>query len=198
MVFTDRERRRQATACVTCKFQCMLRRSTVAALAAAVLSIVAPAQAAPVPAGQVVGPVPALDWQPCGPGLERFLCTTAEVPTDYDHPSGPKTRLALTKLPASGAPDQRLGTLFTNPGGPGGSGVDFVQQNAALIYAPELLARYDVLGFDPRGVARSDPATCFPTQADELASPLLAMLYPLPGPEETQYTLEAQELARRC
>jgi pimeloyl-ACP methyl ester carboxylesterase len=176
----------------------MLRRSTVAALAAAVLSIVAPAQAAPVPAGQVVGPVPALDWQPCGPGLERFLCTTAEVPTDYDDPSGPKTRLALTKLPASGAPDQRLGTLFVNPGGPGGSGVDFVQMAAPQIYAPDVLARYDVLGFDPRGVARSDPATCFPTQADELASPLLAMFYPLPGPEEARYTLEARELARRC
>jgi pimeloyl-ACP methyl ester carboxylesterase len=167
----------------------MLRRWTLAALAAAVLSTAAPAQAAPVPA---------LGWGPCGPGLERFLCASADVPTDYDDPGGPTTRLALTKLPASGPPDQRLGTLFVNPGGPGGSGVDFVQAAAPLIYAPDVLAHYDVLGFDPRGVARSDPATCFPTQADELASPLLQTFYPLPGPEEAVYTLDALRLATRC
>jgi len=177
---------------------------TVAALAAAaVLPALAPAQAPPAAAtraSQVVAPVPTLDWRPCGKGLEAFLCATAVVPTDYDDPSGSKTRLALTKLPASGAPGQRLGTLFTNPGGPGGSGVDFVQQNAALIYAPELLARYDVLGFDPRGVARSDPATCFRTQEQEqeLASPLLQMIYPLPGPQEARFTADALRLAVRC
>lgn len=175
--------------------------SVAALVAAAVLPAAAPAQSSPAAAShpnQVVAPVPTLDWRSCGAGLEQFLCATADVPTDYDHPSGPKTRLALTKLPASGAPDQRLGTLFTNPGGPGGSGVDFVQQNAALIYAPELLARYDVLGFDPRGVARSDPATCFRTQEQEQASPLLQMIYPLPGPQEAQYTAEALQLAVRC
>jgi pimeloyl-ACP methyl ester carboxylesterase len=147
---------------------------------------------------QATAPVPTLDWQPCGPGLERFLCATADVPTDYDDPAGPTTRLALTKLPASGDPGQRLGTLFTNPGGPGGSGVDFVQQMAALIYPPEVLARYDVLGFDPRGVARSDPATCFPTLADERTSPLLRSIYPLPGPEEQAFTLDTLSLVERC
>jgi pimeloyl-ACP methyl ester carboxylesterase len=76
--------------------------------------------------------------------------------------------------------------------------VDFVQAAAPLIYAPDVLAHYDVLGFDPRGVARSDPATCFPTQADELASPLLQAFYPLPGPEEAVYTLDALRLATRC
>jgi pimeloyl-ACP methyl ester carboxylesterase len=175
--------------------------SVAALVAAAVLPAAAPAQSAPAAAShpsQVVAPVPTLDWRSCGAGLEQFLCATADVPTDYDHPSGPKTRLALTKLPASGAPDQRLGTLFTNPGGPGGSGVDFVQQNAALIYAPQLLARYDVLGFDPRGVARSDPATCFRTQEQEQASPLLQMIYPLAGPQEAQYIAEALQYAVRC
>jgi pimeloyl-ACP methyl ester carboxylesterase len=128
----------------------------------------------------------------------RIVDGEVRLPADYDDPSGPRTRLALTKLPAGGAPDQRLGTLFVNPGGPGGSGVDFVQGAAATTYAPDVLAHYDVLGFDPRGVARSDPATCFPTQADELASPLLSMIYPLPGQEEAQYTREAQQLASRC
>jgi pimeloyl-ACP methyl ester carboxylesterase len=174
---------------------------TAAALPAVGLPAVAPAQAAPAAAtqaSQVVAPVPTLDWQPCGAGLEPFLCATADVPTDYDRPNGPKTRLALTKLPASGPPEQRLGTLFTNPGGPGGSGVDFVQGAAALIYAPEVLARYDVLGFDPRGVARSDPATCFSTQQEELSSPLQQAIYPLPGRQEAQFTADMLGLAVRC
>jgi len=173
----------------------------VAALGVAVLPASATAQASPARAThatQVIAPVPTLTWRPCGTGLESFLCANADVPTDYDHPNGPKTRLALTKLPASGTPGQRLGTLFTNPGGPGGSGVDFVHQAAALIYAPQVLARYDVLGFDPRGVARSDPATCFRTQQQELASPLLQTLYPLPGPQETRFTLDMLRLAVRC
>jgi pimeloyl-ACP methyl ester carboxylesterase len=169
-----------------------IRAVVATALAAAVFPATAPARSA------VVAPVPALHWGACGAGLERFLCATAEVPTDYDDPSGPRTRLALTKLPASGPADQRLGTLFTNPGGPGGSGVDFVQQAAALIYRPEVLARYDVLGFDPRGVARSDPATCFATEKEELSSPLLQWIYPLPGPEEERFTLDALSLAERC
>ena len=171
---------------------------------AAALAVALPAQPAwtapkpPAVPAQVVAPVPRLVWQPCGAGLEPFLCTTAEVPTDYDIPGGQKTRLALTMLPASGPPGQRLGTLFTNPGGPGGSGVDFVQKLAALIYAPEVLARYDVLGFDPRGVARSDPATCFRTQEAELTSPLVQAIYPLPGAQEVRHTLGQLLLAARC
>ena len=172
-----------------------------AALAGAILPASAPAQASPTAAPaarQVAAPVPKLDWRSCGAELERFLCATAQVPTDYDRPHGAKTRIALTKLPASGDPDQRLGTLFTNPGGPGGSGVDFVQDGAALIYAPEVLARYDVLGFDPRGVARSDPATCFPTAEEELTFLLREPPYPLPGPQEPRFIRDTVELAARC
>jgi pimeloyl-ACP methyl ester carboxylesterase len=178
-----------------------VRRCGRAVIAIAIAVALFPASAPARPSlrgGQVAAPVPTLDWQSCEPGLERFRCATAEVPTDYDDPAGPKTRIALTKLPASGPPGQRLGTLFTNPGGPGGSGVDFVQQGAALIYPPQVLARYDVLGFDPRGVARSDPATCFPTFADELTSPLLRLIYPLPGPEEEAFTLDTLSVAERC
>ncbi|MDX6681586.1 MAG: hypothetical protein QOG94_1625 [Solirubrobacteraceae bacterium] len=175
---------------------------TAAALAAAVLAAPAAAQDAPGAAleraGHGAAPVPTLDWGPCGPQLEAFLCATAAVPTDYDDPYGPKTTLALTKLPASGAPQQRLGTMFVNPGGPGGSGVDFVQLAAQLIYTPELRQRYDVLGFDPRGVAQSDPATCFATENEELTSPLLQTSYPLPGPAEKQYISDVRRAAQLC
>jgi pimeloyl-ACP methyl ester carboxylesterase len=163
---------------------------------------VAPATAGRAAAGsaatQVVAPVPRLDWQPCGAGLEPFLCTTAEVPTDYDHPRGPTTTIALTKLPASGGSGARLGTLFTNPGGPGGSGVDFVQQGALTIYPERVRSRYDILGFDPRGVGRSDPATCFRTGEEESASPLSAPVYPVTPRQERRYLADALELAVRC
>lgn len=76
--------------------------------------------------------------------------------------------------------------------------MDFVQGSATLVYSPRVLARYDVLGFDPRGVARSDPATCFRTEGQEMTSPLLETIYPLPGREETRYTVDTLRLAVRC
>lgn len=173
-----------------------------AALAAGLVIVPGGAAATPAPpaAAQVGAPVPVLDWQPCGEGLEAFLCATATVPRDYDRPNGPTTTLALTKLPAAGNPAERTGTLFTNPGGPGGSGVDFVQQAAPYVYSPEVLARYDVLGFDPRGVARSDPATCFRSEAEELSSPLLTgQPYPLDRvSQEVRHIAQWGQLAVRC
>jgi pimeloyl-ACP methyl ester carboxylesterase len=144
--------------------------------------------------------VPVLDWRPCGEGLEAFLCATATVPRDYDRPNGPTTTLGLTKLPASGDPAERIGTLFTNPGGPGGSGVDFVQQTVPSAYDPQVLASYDVVGFDPRGVARSDPATCFRTATEELSSPvLLGQPYPLDDVrQEARYAAAWGQLSLRC
>jgi pimeloyl-ACP methyl ester carboxylesterase len=194
MPFMKTPCRRYVTA-VTC---------TAVALAAAALPATALAQVSPPaavsPATQVGAPVPALDWRPCGEDLKPLLCASADVPTDYDHPHGPTTRLALAKLPASGAPDQRLGTLFINPGGPGGSGVDYAYGVATLpIFSPDVLARYDVLGFDPRGVARSAPATCFPTQEEEQTSALLQTPpYPLPGPDEATYIVDTLRLATLC
>ncbi len=157
-----------------------------------------PAAAATAPRAPGPAPVPVLDWQPCGEGLEPFLCASAEVPRDHDRPHGATTTIALTLLPASGDPAERLGTLFTNPGGPGGSGVQFVQEGAQTIYPEDVLARYDVLGFDPRAVAGSDPATCFRTAAEEAASPLLTQPYPITPREEVRFTLEGIELAARC
>ncbi|WP_298992873.1 alpha/beta fold hydrolase [uncultured Pseudokineococcus sp.] len=195
------------------------RRGAAAALAAALLTTTLPSAAAapgrtsvaaaPVATtdlatgdlstGGVSAPVPALDWLPCGAGLEPFLCARAEVPEDYDRPEGPTSSIALTKLPASD-PAGRIGTLFTNPGGPGGSGVDFVQQAAQVAYSPEVRARFDVLGFDPRGVARSTPATCFRTaQAEEdflLGLPPIA--FPVTEAEVAPYLGANARLSTRC
>ena len=81
---------------------------------------------------------------------------TAEVPTDYDNPRGRTTTIALTKLPATG-PRAKIGSPLTNPGRPGGSGVDFVQSSARTAYTATVRARYDIIGFAPPGGAASDP-----------------------------------------
>lgn len=94
-------------------------------------------------------------WKDCGGG---FQCATAQVPLDYARPSGAKVGIALIRLPAK---DQahRIGSLFTNPGGPGGSGVEFVRQ-AGTSFGSDLHNRFDIVGFDPRGVGSSDPVRC--------------------------------------
>ncbi|WAK03785.1 alpha/beta hydrolase [Methylobacter sp. YRD-M1] len=104
--------------------------------------------------------VPTIDWQACHPesGLP-FLCGTAEVPLDYKAPEGEKLSLALIKLSATTSTG-KIGSLFYNPGGPGNSGVDFVLGIGQ--YLPtEIRAKFDVIGFDPRGTFRSSPLVCF-------------------------------------
>ncbi|GAA1827734.1 pimeloyl-ACP methyl ester carboxylesterase [Microlunatus capsulatus] len=148
----------------------------------------------PVPASVV----PTLRWGSCGGAeLAAFQCATAQVPLDYDRPRGKTITLALTRLPASD-PARRIGTLFTNPGGPGGSGVDFVQTAAPVAYSAQVRARFDILGFDPRGVARSTPATCFATEAEEVAWGASSLPYPVTRAEEKRYVREARTLAQSC
>lgn len=109
----------------------------------------------PVPAGleSFYSQKPA--WKDCDGGFE---CATVQVPLDYSKPSGDKVGISVIRLPAEDNSD-RLGSLLTNPGGPGGSGVDFVRQ-AARAFGDDLRRRFDIVGFDPRGVAASDPVRC--------------------------------------
>ncbi|MBE6484210.1 MAG: alpha/beta hydrolase [Actinomycetaceae bacterium] len=98
-----------------------------------------------------------LSWEECGDG---FQCATAKAPLDYDNPDGTKIDIALKKLPASSG--KPIGTLYLNPGGPGGSGVEYVE-NVRESFSADLLSAFDVVGFDPRGVGQSTSVQC---QAD--------------------------------
>ncbi|MEA2273225.1 MAG: hypothetical protein QOI98_1933, partial [Solirubrobacteraceae bacterium] len=93
-------------------------------------------------------------WTSCG---GRLQCATLTVPLDYADPTGPKIELSLNKLPAR-KPDQRIGALLVNPGGPGASGVEFVAGGVDVRQA--VLERFDIIGFDPRGVGASTPLPC--------------------------------------
>ncbi|GAA3660080.1 alpha/beta hydrolase [Lentzea roselyniae] len=94
----------------------------------------------------------------------RLSCAVQEVPVDHSRPRGEKTGIAMMKRPAND-PARKIGTIFLNPGGPGGSG--YVRGAVAKNYfQPAVLDRFDIVGFDPRGVARSAPLRCFRTQEE--------------------------------
>jgi len=94
-----------------------------------------------------------IDWAPCTEdGLDGGDCATLAVPVDYDDPGGPTLDLALFRRQAT---QRRVGVLFVNPGGPGGSGVQFAS-DWRDIFPPN----YDLIGFDPRGIHRSGAVDC--------------------------------------
>lgn len=143
------------------------RRRRAIALASALmtlLGVAAPASATPtarpgaegIPAALAPYYSQSLAWSPCTGDQE---CAWLTVPLDYADPSGRTIRLRISRVAASGPGAERLGSLVVNPGGPGASGIDFASYIAGTV-GPEVAARYDVVGFDTRGVGRSAPITC--------------------------------------
>ncbi|SFR25304.1 TAP-like protein [Lentzea waywayandensis] len=94
----------------------------------------------------------------------KLTCAVQEVPVDHSRPRGEKTGIAMMKRPAND-PSRKIGSIFLNPGGPGGSGLirGAVSKN---YFGASVLDRFDVIGFDPRGVARSAPLRCFRSQEE--------------------------------
>jgi pimeloyl-ACP methyl ester carboxylesterase len=95
-----------------------------------------------------------LVWRACGGGTQ---CSRAAVPLDWAHPANARISIALIRHPATGRSD---GTLLVNPGGPGASGVDFVKENLDGTVDARLRTRFDIVGFDPRGVGASTAVKC--------------------------------------
>jgi pimeloyl-ACP methyl ester carboxylesterase len=96
-----------------------------------------------------------LDWATC---YQAFECTDLRVPIDYADLTVGTFKIAVLRYKALD-PANRIGSLIVNPGGPGGSGVDYAY-NAEYVFDPDVLDRYDIVGFDPRGVNRSVPIEC--------------------------------------
>lgn len=96
-----------------------------------------------------------LGWSPCGNG---FQCATMTVPLDYAAPDGDTITVAVIKLPAR-KKSLRIGSVVLNPGGPGGSGIEFAR-SATQLLPGEILDRFDTVSFDPRGVGESTPVDC--------------------------------------
>ncbi len=97
-----------------------------------------------------------LAWRDCEGG---FDCVEVTAPLDWADPSAGEIELAVIRQRARDG--QSLGSLLTNPGGPGSSGFDFVRDSLDFAVGADLRRGYDVIGFDPRGVGRSTAVTCF-------------------------------------
>ncbi|GAA1938831.1 alpha/beta hydrolase [Microbacterium aoyamense] len=96
-----------------------------------------------------------LAWTDCGSG---FDCTTVTAPLDWTSPDAGEIELSVIRHRATGG--DVIGSLLTNPGGPGASGVSLIRDSVDFAVGDALQERYDVIGFDPRGVGESTAVTC--------------------------------------
>ncbi len=142
----------------------------VLAVAGAALVAITTAAAVDAPARAATSP---LQWKACDHG---YFCAKLKVPLDYRDPNGPTISIAMVKQPATD-PAHRIGSIFLNPGGPGGSGIDFVVGAGKELFTPQVRAHFDLIGFDPRGILASTQLRCFQT-LDQAASHLPQFPYP--------------------
>lgn len=155
-----------------------LLRALVATFLAGILTVAlaaAPAAAATPDDGLGTFLDQKLTWGPCAAFAQaggadaltdpKFDCTFLTVPLDYAHPEGRTAKIAMVRQKALD-PAARIGSLFTNPGGPGGSGVTFLPSLAGGLGNSDLAKRFDLIGFDPRGVGFSEPTIDCSTTAE--------------------------------
>src|SRR5689334_18317596 len=196
-----------------------VRPRLVTALAAAVALLALAAAACTVPTSGSPGrgegdpPPPQLmrfygqklDWGSCKPfaatvgdvatfSSDAFQCARLQVPLDYAAPDGPTASIAVLRQKATG---QRIGSLLFNPGGPGASGLGVVASLGPQLADSPLGKRFDLVGFDPRGVGASTPAVDCLTDAEWVAE--RADLDVDPSPAGVGQTgAENRQYAGRC
>lgn len=171
----------------------ILLKPIVQALGLAFILVWSTASAAPM--------VAKINWSSCyqefGPGFE---CAIVNVPMDYSTANeGAAVQLSVVRLLA-GDPANKIGSILVNPGGPGGSGVNFALffgPFAGAILGPEVAAKFDIVGFDPRGIGRSTGVKCFGNekQAVEVSAPFA---FPLTAEEEAIQQAGDALLAHQC
>jgi len=151
--------------------------------------------------GLVPGPTLAVPpaqarWSPCFQSFGPYECATVAVPLDYDRPAGAAISIAMVRLPAAD-PALRQGSLFINPGGPGGSGVDFAVFAAPLLFTQDVRDRFDIVGFDPRGIMRSTALRCFGTDR-QWAPYFTPFAFPLTAEETDAWIVGDRYLDEAC
>jgi pimeloyl-ACP methyl ester carboxylesterase len=123
-------------------------------------------------------------WTSCGSG---FQCGIVTVPLDYSHPSAGTIDIAVNRKPATD-PAKRIGSVLINPGGPGASGVTFLRGEAANMKV--LNQRFDLVGFDPRGVGLSAPVRCLDGPQEDAFNAIDSVL---DDPQEKQAFIQADK-----
>ena len=174
----------------------MRRRFVAAHACLASVAILGLWSSPPVSVVRAAPGTPRVSWSPCYRDLGLpFECGTVQVPLDHDGPAEAAISIALVRLAATG-PGARIGSLFFNPGGPGGSGVDFLLGFAPFI-PPPLRARFDLIGFDPRGIARSTAVRCFGNPR-QWAGFLTPFPFPVTAADEAVWAAADQYLIGAC
>ncbi len=173
----------------------------------------APAPAAAPPAAPLAAPVakpdktsaaearrvdrvkaPKPDWYSC---FDYAECATVRLPLDYDKPKGATTELALLRVKAKDQ-KRKIGSLFLNPGGPGGQGTA-IAYAAPQFLSQSVLDRFDIVGVDPRGIGFSDNVQCFKNVKDQSAVMKdLNVAFPYTKAEEKKYIAAAKKFGRAC
>lgn len=133
-----------------------------------------------------------LTWTECGTG---FDCTDVTAPLDWENPGDGEITLSVVRHQAEG---EAQGSLLTNPGGPGASGVELIRDSLDFAVGADLIENFDVIGFDPRGVGQSSAVTCLD------AAGMDDYLYTIPTAErgtpewEAELLAGADEFAQAC
>jgi pimeloyl-ACP methyl ester carboxylesterase len=164
----------------------------VTAAAVIVAGLTPPAQGQGMVRSAAPMAVPAISWHPCV-SLKGLQCAHYQVPLDYDNPEGPRISLFMSRRLAD---DQahRIGSLFVNPGGPGGPAAQFVPFAAQLL-GKAVEQRFDVIGIDPRGIGKSDRVVCRAQPGDPSLPPFPPEAFPR-GPNQIAGWLGFDEALR--
>jgi pimeloyl-ACP methyl ester carboxylesterase len=125
-----------------------------------------------------------LTWTDCNGG---FQCSTVQVPLDYSNRSSGTIGIAISRKPATD-PARRIGSVLTNPGGPGASGIQFLRGEAGAMSA--LNTRFDLIGFDPRGIGQSAPVRCLDGPQEDSFNALDSVF---DDPQEKQIGIDADK-----
>jgi pimeloyl-ACP methyl ester carboxylesterase len=139
------------------------------------------------------GPATGPQWTSCGLDA-RQECASVSVPVDYADPGGPRIDLAVSRI-RTAQPGLRRGVLLLIPGGPGNPGLNLPSAEAAKL-PKEVLDRYDLVGFDPRGVGASSPVSCGMAPDDVL--PSHSIPWPGPGGDIAANVARARRMAEDC
>ncbi|MFF8959181.1 alpha/beta hydrolase [Streptomyces sp. NPDC014894] len=148
----------------------------VPASAASAIPAKSPASTATQEPAGASTPPPSISWGACPKGdppypdpSPKAECATVEVPVDWSKPKGPKIGLFVARQRAAD-PARRIGVLMSNPGGPGAPGADdaLYADDPYDGYDSDMRGRFDIVGFDPRGIGRSQGAVCDETIADAI------------------------------
>jgi pimeloyl-ACP methyl ester carboxylesterase len=167
------------------------RRAAIAAVAVLVTSAAAAYTGSAVSGSERSG----IAWTSCKGLGKKFACARVAVPLDWSRPNGKNIELAVMRHLAS-QPDERIGTMFLNPGGPGQSGVDLVRHSSDD-FDKWGGGRFDLVGWDPRGTNDSTRVTCFTSNADQDHF-WKGVSIPSTQAESVVYQRQTVELARNC